>query len=240
MKRSRLLMLIGALSMLLLHSSLVSALVIGQADTFEDGTTQNWRVGLLGAAHPAPPTNVPDGGPLGGGDNYLTLTSVGGLGAGNRLTAVNIATQWAGDYTTTGVSMISMDLKNFGPTELNIRLYLENPTVGPPTDQAITSARVLPVGGDWTHVQFAIDAASLVELAGDVSTLLANVTALRIFHGPADAFPGPAAVAVLGVDNITAGFVRTVPEPSALSLLMLGLVAVLAPRCNRARRPLRA
>ncbi|HQR54794.1 MAG TPA: PEP-CTERM sorting domain-containing protein [Burkholderiaceae bacterium] len=221
--------------MLLLHSSVVSAVVIGQADTFEDGTTQGWQVGLLGAPHPAPPVNVSDGGPLGAGDNYLRLTSVGGAGPGNRLAAINFAAQWAGDYATTGVTTISMDLKNFGSTELFIRLYLENPTAGPPTDQAITTALVLPSGGNWTHVEFAVDAASLIELAGDVSALLANVTALRIFHGPANAFPGPAVVAVLGVDNITASRAQTVPEPSALGLAMLGFVALLASRRNRAQ-----
>ncbi|HQR70259.1 MAG TPA: hypothetical protein PLE54_06625 [Burkholderiaceae bacterium] len=229
-------LMIGSVSMLLLHSSVASAVVIGQADTFEDGTTQNWQVGILGATHPAPPTNVSAGGPLGAGDNYLRLTSVGGAGAGNRLTAVNIAAQWAGDYATTGITTISMDLKNFGSTQLYVRLYLENPTVGPPVDQAITTARVLPVGGDWTHAEFAVDAASLIELAGDVSTLLANVTALRIFHGPADAFPGPAVVALLGVDNITATRAQAVPEPSALGLTMFGFLALLASRLNPARR----
>jgi hypothetical protein len=226
--------------MLFVHSPFASALAIGQADNFEDGTTQNWRVGLLGAVHPAPPTNVPDGGPLGAGDNYLRLTSTGGAGAGNRLTATNIATQWAGDYTATGITTISMDLKNFGATDLSIRLYLENPTVGPPTDQAITSAISLPVGGDWMHVAFAIDAASLVALVGDVSTLLANVTALRVFHGPSDAFPGPPVAAVLGVDNITATSAQTVPEPPALSLLTFGVVAFFASRRNRSGRPRRA
>lgn len=234
------LLTVGSVSMLLLHSSVASALAIDQTDTFEDGTTQGWQVGLLGAWHPAPPTNVPDGGPLGAGDNYLRLTSTGGVGPGSRLAAINIAAQWAGDYLATGVTTISMDLKNFGSTDLFMRLYLENPTVGPPTDQAITTARVLPVGGDWTHVEFAVDTASLVKLAGDVGTLLANVTALRLFHGPADAFPGPAAVAVLGVDNIRATSAQTVPEPSALGLSMLGLAAILASRRKRAGRPPRA
>ena len=75
---------IGFLVVLGLFSQ-ASGAVIGQVDNFEDGTTQGWVVGLLGAPSPAPPQNIPNGGPLGAGDNYLQLTSVGGSGAGNRL-----------------------------------------------------------------------------------------------------------------------------------------------------------
>ena len=176
---------------------------------------------------------------MGTGDNYLLLGSLGGQGPGNRLTAINFGAQWAGDYVTNGVGTISMDLRNFGSSDLSIRLYLENPVAGPPTDQAITGARTLPAGGNWTRVEFAVDAASLVGLAGDVNSLLANVTALRIFHGPAEAFPGPAVTATLGVDNITAAQAQAVPEPPALSLLMLGLVTVFYRGRSRANRPRR-
>lgn len=204
---------------------LASALVIGQSDTFEDGTTMNWGAALLGATHPTPPVNIPNGGPLGVGDNYLALTSVGGSGAGSRLTGINLS-QWAGDYTAAGVTVISMDLINPGSTDLSIRLYFENPNAGPPTDTATTSANVLLAGAGWTHVEFAIAASDLIGLTGDVGALLSNVTALRIFHGLADAFPGPPVIATLGVDNITARGVHAVPEPSALSLFMVALLGL--------------
>lgn len=233
MKTSKWLIATTLLAVNVIWFPVASALVIGQADTFEDGTTQNWLVGILGTLHPAPPVNVPDGGPAGGGDNYLRLTSVGGQGAGSRLTVVNPASQWAGDYTAAGITRISMDLINLGETDLSIRLLLENPKAGPPTDEAITSAFFLPAGSGWTHIDFAIDPASLIELLGDVNTLLSDVTALRIFHSPNDAFPGPSVVAMLGVDNITAASVRAVPEASALSLLLLGLVGI--PVAKKAR-----
>ena len=101
---------IGFLVVLGLFSQ-ASGAVIGQVDNFEDGTTQGWVVGLLGAPSPAPPQNIPNGGPLGAGDNYLQLTSVGGSGAGNRLVVINLA-QWAGNYTAAGVTFIGMDLRN--------------------------------------------------------------------------------------------------------------------------------
>lgn len=80
---------------------------LGQVDTFEDGTVQNWVVGLLGAPHPAPPANIPTGGPGGADDNFMVLTALGGQGAGSRLSAINLA-QWAGDYLGGGVTAFSV------------------------------------------------------------------------------------------------------------------------------------
>jgi hypothetical protein len=224
-----------ALSLLASTSRVQAApIVVGHVDTFEDGTTQGWMVNLLGmGSPPAPPQNIATGGPAGVDDNYLQLTSTGGQGAGSRLTALNID-QWTGDYTTAGVGAISMDLRNLGSNDLRIRLFLENPMGGPPTDAAITNEVLLPGGGGWTHAVFLVDAASLTTLFGDVNTLLSNVTTLRIYHAgdavPAS-FPGPAIVAQLGVDNIAAA---AVPEP--LGLTLLGLAAAgIAMRRRRTR-----
>jgi hypothetical protein len=221
------------------HAPAASALAIGQTDDFEDGTTQDWLAGLLGAPHPAPPTNVASGGPLGAGDNFLQVSSVGGQGPGSRLTVLNFGAQWAGDYAGTGISIIAMDLRNLGSTDLNIRLYLENPMAGPPTDEAITSARMLVAGSGWTRVEFAVDAASLIGLLGDVNTLLSDVTVLRIFNSLDETFPGPPVLAILGVDNITAAADHAVPEPPTRSLLALAMLAWVALRVRRRHGPAR-
>lgn len=200
------------------------ALTLGQVDDFEDGTTQGWTVGLLGAAHPAPPVNFPSGGPLGTDDNYLRLTSLGGQGAGSRLTAINLNGQWAGDYTATGVHGIGMDIRNLGNSELSLRLLLADPAAGPPTNAAVSSdGIVLPPGSGWTSAFFPILPADLTAVVGSVGDALSGATELRLFHSTFPGFPGEPLVAELGVDNIRA-LAAPVPEPSAWMLLAGGLV----------------
>ncbi len=227
--------LAATLAALSLHLVPANAVSVGQLDDFEDGTTQNWIVGLLGAPHPAPPVNVPSGGPDGGDDAYLQITSIGTDGPGSKLAVVNLV-QWAGDYASAGVSGISADVRNFGQTEVALRLFLENPRSGPPTDTAITGAVILPPGSGWMSVVFSLAPGDLSVLQGDLATLLADVTALRFFHGGADTFTGESLVAQVGIDNVLALGVRRVPEPGTLALLSLGLLGAVMLRRRNLRR----
>jgi hypothetical protein len=221
----------------------------GQVDDFESGTTQNWVINLLGMGSPPPgtlPSNVATGGPAGAGDNYLRLASAGGIGAGSRLASINYAGQWVGNYLDAGIGAIRLDARNFGQTDLALRLLFENPalppTPGPPTIEAISAIPiVLPGGSGWQSLVFPLfGPGGLIGINGatpaDVATLLANTTAIRIFHLPAGATlanNGPPIVSELGVDNITA--VAVVPEPTSLALLATGIVGALA--WQRRRHP---
>ncbi len=197
---------------------------VGQQDDFEDDTTQGWVVSLLGAPSPAPPVNVATGGPEGVDDNYLLLTSIGGGGAGSKLTVIN-PDHWGGDYLAAGVGSISLDLINLGQTDLALRLLFEDPTVGPPTNIAASSTPfLLPAGGGWVHATFDIGVADLTAIQGTVAAALSGTTIIRLFHNDLTAFPPPAVVAQVGVDNITA--VGSVPEPVSLVLLGFGGVGV--------------
>lgn len=213
------------LAVLLVRPASAAPIFAGQQDTFEDGTTQGWVVSPLGASHPAPPANVPTGGPAGADDNYLLVRSVGGTGPGSRLTVIN-PVQWAGDYLAGGVGSISMDLINLGTTDLSLRLLFEDPAGGPPTHVAVSTVPLLLVAGSgWVHATFNIALGDLTALVGDASAALSGTTAFRLFHSEAIGFPGPSVVASLGVDNITAEAGAAVPEPASLLLMGTGLAA---------------
>ncbi len=225
MKSHRFAPLLALLLVLMMCPGEVAAVTLGQFDDFEDGTTQNWLVSLLGAPHPAPPANVPGGGPAGVDDNYLQLTSIGGGGAGSRLTVINVS-QWAGDYLAAGVQGISMDLRNLSNADLSLRLAFNDAAAGPPANVAVSSAPFsLAAGGGWTSAYFPIAPGDLTAILGDASLALSGATELRLFHGAATGFPGEPIVSQLGVDNIRA-LSAPVPEPSTGLLLGIGVAAL--------------
>lgn len=227
--------LLTACALCALPATMLAQVQVGQRDTFEDGTTMGWSAG---PEHPAPPLNIATGGPAGAGDNFLFLTAIGGNGPGSRLSAINMA-QWTGDYTAAGVGSISMDLFNFGPTDLYLRLLIADPVAGPPTNVAISSdAFFLAAGTDWTHAVFSFSPGALTPMLGTVDGALSDVRELRIFHNPDPFFGGPPGssppvLVNLGIDNITA-----TPEPGTLLLCATGLVALAA--VTRRRRRSRA
>lgn len=196
---------------------------IGPLDTFEDGTTQGWTVGLGPNGVPVLlPQNVADGGPAGAGDAFLRLTSSGQLGPSGRLTAMNV-TQWAGNYLEEGIAGLRMDVRNPGGSDLSLRLLFETLAIVP-TNIAMTDAIFLPAGSDWTTIVFPISVPSLTAVLGSVEGALAQTHVLRIFHSPEAAFPPPMVLAMLDVDNITV-LPQQVPEPAFVLMLGAGLVA---------------
>jgi hypothetical protein len=188
------------------------AVTLGQTDTFETSIA-GWRAG---GASPLAPAVQQDGGPDGVGDAFMLLQSFGTEGAGGRLVVFN-TDQWAGDYRGAGITGITLDLVNFGNTDLALRLRLSsNGGIG-----LSTLAANLPANSGWTQVYFSLSADALGLSASVHGSVLADVQELRLFHATTAAFPGEFITATLGVDNIAA-----VPLPPAVALMSVGLVAL--------------
>jgi hypothetical protein len=211
-----------------------AALTIGQVDTF-DQDVSGW---FVPGPSPTPPQWVASGGPGGAGDGWLQLAATGGTGSGSRLAVLN-ASQWAGDYASAGIGAIAMDVSNFGPDDLALRLLFENPASagGAPSDAAFsTNAVLVPAGSGWTRVVFPIAASDLTAAFGNSANALATATVLRLFHNTAAAWPGPGSgpepvTATLGVDGIQA-----LPEPAAAALVAAGGAVLGAVARRRTRR----
>lgn len=199
----------------------LQAVILGQIDTFQDGTTNNWANGGLNF-----PVNISTGGPAGAGDRFLQLTADGN-GPGGKLVVFN-RDQWLGDYITAGVTGIAMDLKNFGNVTLSIRLAFKQDTAfGAPGYLSTTAFSLAPSSG-WQHAIFLITPATMTALGGPdpFNTFFANPAEFRIINeaGIAD-LNGDNVVSQLGIDNIQA-----VPEPSLLALSAFGLLALFVRR----------
>jgi glucose/arabinose dehydrogenase len=176
-------------------------ITVGQKDDFENGTTQGW---ISGSANPHPPVNVTTGGPAGTNDNYLRITSTGGFGAGSKLVAFN-TNQWKGDYTSANIASISMDVRNFGTTNLTLRLAIK----GSASYISSKSGISLTSGSGWQNVTFPVTAANLS--GSSINATLANVTEIRLLHSTTPDYQGDPITATLGIDNILAQ--PAVPPP---------------------------
>jgi hypothetical protein len=205
----------------LLLATSASAVTQGQQDDFtasEDGWT---------------PGTPALGGPGGGADGFLLLTSTGTGGQGGRLTTYNYQLQWSGDYLAAGVEAIGLFVNNFGANDLEIRLaFGDNQAPLQGGTWYVTSASVaLPAGSGWELVVFEIGSADLVSAQGSASyaQLMAGVQTLRILHADAAVPIGNPIAASLGIDRVVA-----LPEPGATVLLASGLAALAL--CARARR----
>jgi hypothetical protein len=220
MKLWRASLLCGVL--LALGATRASALTLGQTDTFTSGA-QSWANG-----HGAGTTAL--GGPAGASDSFLSVTA-DGSGATGLVTIFN-RTQWLGNYVTAGVTEIDLDLRNFSPVTLSIRLAFKQSTLGGATPGYLTlTPFTITNDGLWHHATFQITAASMkaVNSPTAYNTLMAAPAEFRIINEAGSTnLDGDFVVATLGIDNV-----KAVPEPRT-GLLLIGLSgALLLPRRRR-------
>jgi len=202
------------------------AIVLGQIDDFESGTTLGWATGHIQPV-------ITTGGPAGAGDNFLQFTA-DSSGSNGRLTVFNRA-QWLGDYVAQGITEIDLDLENLGATPLTIRLAFKSSTAnGAPS--YLSAGFALPADATWHHATFTLSAATMTALGGPAAFdtfFTSGIAEVRIINeaGTANSNGDPV-TSTLGVDNIQA-----VPEPASPALLLLGCGLVFFLRRKTPRRP---
>src|SRR6185295_12899281 len=127
------------------------------------------------------PLVQPDGGPLGVGDPFLRAESHGGASGGSRMAIYDDFSDWTGDYATAGVTAVAADMANLGSTVLSMRIVLFNLSSNRFTSTISIS---LPADGQWHHLTFPIDSASLTRVSGSLSytTLIHDVSRLMFRH----------------------------------------------------------
>lgn len=204
------------------------ALATAPARAIEPGQTEDFSAGIGGWQR----GEIDTPGPGGASDPFLLV----GPGTGNRLVTFD-RTIWAGDYRAAGVTGIALQVRNFGATDLVVRLAIgdnDAPTLG--GSWFATDGVPLPAASGWQSASFSLDPAALVAVQGGASAeaVLAGVATFRILHASEPDAIGDPVTGTFGVDAIVA-----VPEPGAAGRVAaaaaLALGARRRPRWRRAR-----
>ncbi|WP_299126977.1 T9SS type A sorting domain-containing protein [uncultured Winogradskyella sp.] len=196
----------------LITTVMVAQIGANQIDDFQDGTTQNWRIGNAANAAQSP-MNIADAGPNGEGDNCLQYTSTGSGNVASKMIFFSQGQQWSGNFTSETIGSIDMDVR-VQTNDLNLRLAMQGSNG---TRICSTNPVALNANGIWTSISIPVDPASftLISGTGDVASVLANVTTLRILSSSAPTWQNADIIAsTIQVDNVTANSTLSTSELS--------------------------
>jgi hypothetical protein len=196
----------------LLPSFANGQITFGQVDNFQSLDTSGWTMGLNSIMLPIV---ISTGGPEGANDPWLEVISTGGAKANSKMVTFN-AQQWTGNYVTAGVTAITAEMADFGPSPLYMRTAIQD-NFG--SEYGSTTAFMLPPDSQWHLVTFDMtpQGQSLIQGGSSATQALSDVGVLRILSAQnAPLFMADTVQATLGIDDITA-----VPEPTLLAGLSL-------------------
>lgn len=184
----------------------LSQVVLGQIDDFEDYTMANWAKN-----NTIPNANIYDGGPSGDGDNFLRVES-SGTGSNLNLMTKNNA-QWTGNFYQSNLSgrikYISMDVRNSGSNVIFLRLsFKTNYGSAVYTCSTMNAIAVLPNEG-WKRISFSILESNIIAISSlfDYQVTFgftSGVDEMRILHNSVPSWEASPIVATLDIDNIMA------------------------------------
>lgn len=190
---------ISAIAVLLAVQLEGECITVGESDSFS-ANTENWQQGESANLR------ATTGGPGGAGDAYLRVVA-DGSGEHGKLVVFN-RSQWAGNYSTAGITAIGMAVNNLGASNLQLRLAFgsaSDPDTGGTWYASLNPVSV-PAASGWTNIQLPVGSShsTRVQGSGSYASLMASVSTLRLLHAPTPSNRSPNVVATLGVDNILA------------------------------------
>ena len=200
--------------------------IVGQIDTFEGNSTENWQVGDAGGTGYSPQLLV-SGGPRGVGDGFLRVRSNGSPFGGpySRLAVFN-DTQWTGSWNG-GFGGIRVDVANLGTNHVTLRLVLMDAQ----NNTHVSKVPIeLPAGSGWKSEIWILDAGAFRSSNGsNLNDARANIIEMRFVHHLNDTGgrAGQIIEADIGVDNIEA---IVIPEPGVAALVVGAALGVLGRR----------
>lgn len=197
-------------------------------NTFDSGNEgwQPWATDTAGGISP--------------GNPYFKIEA-DGIGKFGRMITFNWEPEWTGDYMSTGVSGLQLDLANMSDSdEVFLRVALGNrasPQQSGGTWWVSKTAQIVPLESGWTSVFLPIAESEMV-VVGNIegqsdnesfADTLSDIRNIRIisaavpFGAIGDEFYGD-----VGIDNVA-----LVPEPSTLPMIGIGIVILVL--CKRRR-----
>lgn len=194
------------LAPVLVWASAAPAVDSNEVDTFDDGTLENWTVGVSDPmANANAPTFGADCGDEGAGDGCMILRSSGQDGLGGKLSVFN-ETQWVGDYVGSVIVGLRLKANNLGDQDVVLRLRLENADAGDGAQSFITVGSLsVPAGVGYVEGVIPLTPQTLNSVATAlIAENLSGVTKLRLFHNPAVSFRGPLEMHEVHLDDLQA------------------------------------
>ncbi len=173
---------------------------------------------------------IATGGPAGAGDGYLEISRPD---EPDFLGVYTVDPAWGGettmpsDYVGAGVGAITMDVVNFGPAPVELRILME--AFDGAVAWSTTSAFNVSPAGTWRRLRFELSEAEMTEVRNDqepsltLADTLGAVERFLIRHDPGPVSstrenPGGAILTTIGIDNLKA---EEIPEPGVPFLIAL-------------------
>lgn len=192
---------------------------LSSMDNFSS-TSEGWFIGGVGVSPTRQAGNGQDGNP-----GYLSHFSDGGGSQGKWL-MMTIQSDWLGNYTSAGVTAVSLWAGITAGSDLGVRIAFDGPG-----GWFYSNAQIVDTG--WSQYTYQLTADQFTYASGSGGTAsfsdtMSGVTRFEIFGGngsvgyraSGDLLQAGTSISTLAIDNI-----QVVPEPSTLSLWMIASMA---------------